>query len=340
MPLFDGTHRGKAITYAHIPQDREKFWSGSVVVNLHDKPLPLSITLIGEQGTDLSHLLTIDQVTLSPYQKWVQYLTQGIFDDTSSAEKVAYVVIQAPEDILGFELYGLQDSLGAAATAGIMALPENQPTWWALRCALTQLDWVGASILNPTDRQSTVEMSVHNRSGSVLQQASYSHPGKTKMLGLLDSTGFVFPYRSASDPVISVSQPGEIGSVIIESDLPLRVFELSGDAANTVLDGSAVRGGQSFVMIQDPHGTLQIVNSDAAQQITVSPLDQDGNLTVAQNIIVNAAPWSLSEIDVTPWDAASIQIRGRNFAAFMIDRDSDSNALTILSPAQILGIPQ
>lgn len=339
MPLFDQTHRGRSITFAHVPEDRDQFWSGFVVVNPHDQPLALNITLVGDQGSELSSLLRQSSVTLAPRQKWVQYLTGGIFDDSASAEKVAFVEMRAERDILGFELYGLQDHLGAAATAGIMALPETQPSWWAVRCALTDLDWVGLSVLNPSDRSAPVTLSVHDRSGSVLMNATYTHEARSKKLGLLDTQGFVYPYRGDSGPLITLPDAFDVASITITSGLPLRVFELSGDGDRTVLDGSAVRGGLSHAMFPFPRGRLQIINGDSADPIVVTAVDAAGNLLPEHSRTIDAAAWSLTELDVTEWDAGSIRIQGRNFAAFLVDRDPDSVALTILAPSQILGIP-
>lgn len=339
MPLFDMTHRGTKLIIPHVPANRAKFWSGAVILNPGDQTQQVSIQLVGEHGNDLSHLaLDGSSLVLGPHEKWVGYLTGGLFDDTASEEKVSYVRLRADTELVSFELYGYQDDLGFAATSGIAAMPDAIPQQWVVRMDLNQLDWAGISMLNPADQGAQLTLTFTAADGSEMQTVDYTLPARHKVLGLHTlQSGFQFPYSAATSPTATFPQGSSLSAITIEADQPLRVMELSGDDASSNLDGSAATGGRSRVVFTEPSGILQVINGNLDDQMTVTARDAQGQIIGGVGGTITLAHHALLQIDVRSWNAASISVQGKDITALMISRDADQGSLTIVSPAQVLG---
>lgn len=337
VPLIGETERARDLILPHVPADRITFWSGAVVLNPNDTSVSLSIQLIGANGSDLSNLLNPGVPTqLAARQKWVTFISEGpggaagIFNDSNSPEKVSYVRFVASNEIGAFELYGFNSNTGAVATSGIVALPDQQRTFYSIRVGTANSDYSSFSILNPTDEETTAEVKVYSVTNTLLDQRMVSIPGRGKHLGI-NSKGGNFSYPLGGSNALSI--PGDnVAWMTIEADAPLRIFELSGDNARTTLDGAAVLGATTRVAFQQPKGQLQIFQGMHPGQVTVSTRLQGSATPTSQDYSLEAGN-SLS-IDI-PANVEAIEVTGALFSANVIDNDLATGALTIVKGKQI-----
>lgn len=342
MPLFDRHQQTAVITYPHVPANRGKFWSGFVLLNPSTQTRNVQIELVGEQGSNLTSLLNGSSSTsLKPLQKWVAFLADSLFDDTASAEKVSFVRMTGDGDLVGFQLYGLQDDQGAAATSGIQAASDFNPSWYVMHPALSHVDWAGFSMLNARDQATLTTVRAFNSSGDELAQKAITLPGKTKWLGLNTlSEGFTFPYANGLPAEIAIAAGQDLSTIIVESSQPLKLFELAGDNGNAVLDGAASQGGHSRVVFNQPAGELYIVNGDLEGDVQIISRDASGTESFAFSFTESLAAWASYQVDVSDWNVASIEIRGANFGAYLVDRDPVNDSLAIIAPSQVEGLVQ
>ncbi|MCB1050446.1 MAG: hypothetical protein KDC71_07585 [Acidobacteria bacterium] len=338
IPLTDDYFLGSTQIFPHVPADRATFWSGGVIVNPGDQALTVTFTLIGDKGNDLSNLLGPNAtLQLSAHQKWVSLFAGTLFDDSGSAEKVAYIKASAASEMAAFQLYGFQGS--SVATSGITASPDRSVDFWTTRLNLTQTAWTGISVLNPTDSVAELNLTLVDSAGGTLQTGTLSLPARTKILGLNLASGFTFPYQSSLPTVFSTSSPA--AAMIIESAAPLRVFELAGDGANSTLDGAASLHTKSNVVLSQPKGILEIVNGKIGQTVLIKPRDANGNIMAGQQTTLNADPFQTISMDVSGWGASSIQVTGKQLVVFGIENDTQKGSLTIAAPGQLSGlVPQ
>ncbi len=338
IPLFSDTETGTELILPHVPANRVKFWSGAVVLNPNDTPVNLSIELYGASGTDLSNLVSPGAPTvLDPRQKWVTFLAEGpngevgVFDDSGSAEKVSWVKFIAGDEIAAFQLYGYKTEQGEVATAGIMAAPDQRRTHFPIRAALTDVEWAGFSILNPTDENTPLNVKVLDASGAVMGETDTVIPPRRKLLGLNQADGFSFP--SNNQPLISFPSGSTIQTVVLESPAPLRVFELNGDLSNTQIDGGAVFGTLSRAVFTDPDGKLELFNLDLSGDITVTRRDESGQVLSTETVTL--ANGASRQIEISGGDTASVEVRGERFTAAMVDRDGTVRSLTAVNGKQV-----
>ena len=344
IPLFSDQEISRRIVFPHVPADRARFWSGAVVLNSGTITANLSVQLIGENGSDLSHLLSPTvPAQLEPFQKWVTFLAPGpggaagIFDDAGSEEKVSYVVMSADQEIAGFQLFGYQ--LGVTdevATSGIMALPDQNRTHWPIRVALTDVEWSGFTVLNPGDSAADLDVTVLGTDGNILAEARTTIQPREKLLGLNSAGGFNFP--SNADALISLPDGTLIQTVLITNkdqmrtfgvDQPLRIFDLAGNFAGSELDGGAVMGLATHQVFSDPQGTLELFKAEFDGDLELEFVSSDGTDKQTVSLVAGAS----SQIPI-PENTDSIVIRGEFFTASVIDRDSEDRALTIINGKQ------
>jgi len=338
IPLFSSTETAREIILPHVPANRAKFWSGAVLLNPSDGPINLEIELFGDSGADLSHLISPSAPTvLAPRQKWVTFLAEGpngetgVFDDAESQEKVSWVRFVADGQVAGFQLYGYKAEEGEVATAGIMALPDQRRTHFPIRASLTDVEWAGFSILNPTASDAPIKASVIGRDGSVLAEVDAVVPARQKRLGLNQADGFSFP--SNVQPLIQFPAGASIQTVLIESDAPLRIFELTGDLASTQIDGGAVIGLLSRTLFTDPDGKLEIFKVDHPGDVIVTARDEAGQTLSEQTYVMDAG--ETVQIEISGGQTASVEVRGERFTAAMFERDADGRSLTVVNGKQV-----
>ncbi|CAM2064558.1 FTP domain-containing protein [Sulfidibacter corallicola] len=339
LPLSGADESATSLILPHVPADRDQFWSGFVLVNPNASANNIKIDLFGDDGSNLNALLNASAPTsLSANQKWVSFLAEGpsgetgLFDDSASAVKVSWVRITADADIAGFQLYGYRTDRGEAAASGIIATPDQRRDMWPLRVSLTEADWTGFSILNPTDASADVFLRVYGKSGSLMAEETVSIPAQQKMLGLnILNAPFVFPFGS-SNPIISLNDSSNIQTVVASSTAPLRIFGLTGDTGNTRLDGSAVLGLTTRTSFTNPVGKLEIFKARIQGTVTVKTF-VNGSETSSTNYDLQAGH-SMSLDYAADSGITSVTVQGNLFTAALIYQDSE-RSLTVVEGKQV-----
>ncbi len=334
IPLIAETETGNSLVFPHIPADRNQFWSGFVLVNPGASAANLTFELIGENGNDLSNLLDAGAASqLSARQKWVNFLAEGpageagLFDDSASAEKVAWVRVNADQPVAGFQLYGYRSDRGEAATAGIIATPDQARELQPIRVSLEGVDWNGFAIVNPTGAAAPMSVTVYGANGNIVTQQNTTLAARAKTLGLnLKGGNFTYP---TVNPVINLDA-ASAHTIVIQSEAPLRVFGLTGDSGNTTIDGAAALGLTTNTMYTNPSGTLQIFKAKVPGTLTITRKFTSG-ATIEENIDLAAGGSQTIQLE----DGLSgLQIRGDYFTSALITIDPD-RALTVVEGKQI-----
>lgn len=334
LPLITETESGTSLVFPHVPADRDQFWSGWALLNPNAEAADLKIELIGEQGSDLSGLRRDNLPRqLAPNQKWVAFLAEGpageagLFDDGDAAEKVAWVRVTSALPLAGFQLYGYRADRGAAATAGIVATPDQTRALQPIRVSLTEVDWNGFALVNPSEQAAPVTVTVYGDDGVVLAEGQTTLPARGKTLGLNQrGVGLRFPVDT---PVVEVGDAAA-RTVVITCAAPLRVFGLTGDDENQTLDGAAALGLTTRTFYPFPRGTLELFQAKIAGTVAITRFHQDG--TQDTELIAMAA--GTHQTIALPTGLTGVRLEGEFFSSSLIHLDDDG-ALTVVDGKQI-----
>lgn len=327
LPLVTPYETSTSLILPHVPADRASFWSGAVVVNPTDATVSFNVELIGENGSDLSDLLN-DSVpsSLPPFHKGVTFLAEGpggiegMFDDSGSAEKVSWVRISSDGEIAAFQLYGYNAGSAELATTGIIAQADQPRSVWPVRVDLSQVDWNGFSVLNPTDQAASLKVTVYGDDLSVLDEADVVIGNRSKILGL-NATGSGFNFPASGVASVSVANGASVRMVTIESDAPLRIFGLTGDFGNTVLDGTAVDGMATRAVYNLPSGEIEIFKLMIQGEVIVRTNLENGT---SEDVVLDMQPGQLERIAVSADNIASIEVLGEFVTSTLIQRDDET----------------
>jgi len=334
IPLSEGRQLEQTILFPHIPAHRTRFWSGGVLLNPSSQSQNLSIKLIGTKGSDLSHLLTSSAPqTLQPYEKWVSFFAQSLFNDEDSTEKVDYIQVHCDSELIAFELFGYQPDEPYSATSGIASTSFFNRSLMATRNSLKKVDWSGFVIVNPYDHKMRTQVKIISDQGSELQSINYTLEPRQKIMGLNDlDNGFIFPFGSGDPVLIQLDAGTKVGFTVLESEAPLKLFELAGDHENSVLDGSASWGACDEAVFTQVKGSLEILNGPASGRISFLAKNSAGEVVLDTSNILD--PWEPITLDFSTLDSASLVVSGNQFFAFLVERDTGKGSLAIRSGTQ------
>ncbi|CAM2007710.1 PepSY domain-containing protein [Acanthopleuribacter pedis] len=334
LPLAALGASGQTFVLPHVPADRARFWSGWVLVNPVNREINLEIELIGERGGDLSRLLRDDApFGLAPFQKWVGFLAEGpagepgLFDDTDSEERVAWVRIRSDQAVNSFQLYGYRADRGEAAVAAVAALPDQVRALQPINLATGELDWNGFAVVNPNDADADVNLVVYGAEGRIFAEETVRIPPRGKSLGLNIKGGvFAFPTDA---PRIQV-EGDAVHTLVARSDKPLRFFGLSGDHGNSTLDGAAAEGLVTHALFVQPAGSLSLFKAKIPGSVVLTHVYEDGETRV------ETLEMAVGEQRVISLESGlrSLELRG-DFVVGSLQTNDPSRALTILPGQQI-----
>lgn len=326
IPLAAETEVSTTVVFPHIPGDRATFFSGGVLLNPNDAAVNLTYELIGTQGNDLTGLLTGNApLQLEANQKYVSLLAGGLFDDSGSSEQVSWVRITADAPIAGFQLYGYNATGGQLATSGIISQADQVRDFWPIRASLTDSDFNGFSILNPSDADTDATIQILYKDGTTSAEAAFTIPARGKQLGLNNGT---FNFPSAGGAVLSEAAGDQIQSVLVKSKAPLRIFELVGTLDGATLDGAAATGPTSRAVFPNVTGTLEVVRLDHAGDVTVT---FHGTAVTETRTMAAGATWTAT----IPEGTTAVEVSGRYVLATVIERSGETQFLATQNGKQI-----
>ncbi len=329
MPLIEKKQLEQHLLYPHVPEHRSRFWSGGVLLNPTPESLTLEYRLIGLNGSDLTHLMSPSAPSsLQPYEKYVTYFADQLFDDSESNEKVSYLEVTANGELAGFELFGYQPEETYSATSGITATSFFNRPYYVARNSLYDTDWSGFVLVNPFDYPISCTINVIDASGMERAFQQVTLRAKEKVMGLNDTeSGFTFPYGNGSQTMIDLNPGLGISWVVVTSEAPFKLFELAGDHAATTLDGTAVWGNCTEAHFTRTSGTLEVINGSSRGRIVISAKNASGEEVFGLTPTLNA--WEPITIDLSSYDVASLSITGDSFFAYLVENDTQNGSLTI-----------
>jgi hypothetical protein len=331
IPLAEGRQLEQTILFPHVPAHRTRFWSGGVLLNPTSQIQNLTFTLIGTNGSNLSHLLSSSTPqTLQPYEKWVSFFANSLFNDDNSTEKVDYIQVHCDTELIAFELFGYQPDEPYSATSGIASTSFFNRSLMGTRHSLNCVDWSGFVIVNPYDHKLRTHVKIISEQGAELQAIDYTLEPRQKVMGLNDlDSGFTFPFGSGDPVQIQLTAGTKVGFTVLESEAPLKLFELAGDHENSVLDGYASWGACDEAVFTQVKGSLEILNGPASGRISFLARNSAGEIVLDTSNILD--PWESTTLDFSTLDAASLVVSGSQFFAFLVERDTDKGSLAIRS---------
>ncbi|PIE90487.1 MAG: hypothetical protein CR997_05960 [Acidobacteria bacterium] len=329
MPLVEKNQLEQHLLYPHVPEHRSRFWSGGVLLNPTPESLTLEYRLIGVNGRDLTHLMSPSAPSsLQPYEKYVTYFADQLFDDSESNEKVSYLEVTANGELAGFELFGYQPEETYSATSGITATSFFNRPYYVARNSLYDTDWSGFVLVNPFDYPISCTINVIDASGIERAFQQVTLRAKEKVMGLNDkNSGFTFPYGNGSQTMIDLNPGLGISWVVVTSEAPFKLFELAGDHAATTLDGTAVWGNCTEAHFTRTSGTLEVINGPLRGRIAISAKNANGEEVFGLTPTLNA--WEPITMDLSSYDVASLSITGESFFAYLVENDTENGSLTI-----------
>jgi len=329
IPLLTETEVSNTVVFPHVPADRATFWSGAVLLNPNGNEVSLTYELIGDQGSDLSGLLSQGApATLDANQKLVTLLAGGLFDDSGSEEKVSWVRVTSNEgEIAGFQLYGYNAAQGQVATSGIISQADQSRSFWPIRASLTDSDFNGFSILNPTASDAAATVRLVFTDGSMSDPADLTIQALSKKLGVNRADFFRFPSNEAN-LLFDLNDGTDIQAILVESEAPLRIFELVGDFDGSTLDGAAVTGVTNHVVFPNATGTLEVLRVGYEGEVTVT---FNGTAQTETRTMQAGESWQA----VIPEGTTSVEVSGALFQATVIERSNEDRYLATINGKEI-----
>jgi len=331
VPLLSETEVATELIVPHIPADREVFFSATALLNPNDVASDLTVELIGEAGSDLSHLLSPSvPAQLEPNQKYLSQLADGIFDDSASEEKVSWLRITGSQPLAGFQIFGFFDTQGQAATSSIILQPDHRRAFWPIRASRTDSDFTAFSILNPTGAATFADAQLVFSDGSLSETRQVTLEPRKKLLGRNTAAGFTFPVDETQ--LFTIPAGAQVQAMLLNSDQPLRIFELAGDEDGSTLDGAAVTGVTSHAVFPKATGTLEVVRYGYPGEVQVifhgGTLDQKRTLQVGESWVV-----------AIPAGVDAVEIKGALFQATVITKDQTNRSLATVNGKQVEFVP-
>ena len=120
--------------------------------------------MYGDGGTFLGQL----DMMLSGHEKKVS-LAESMIGAVVDPSQVAWVALQADQDVVGYTLFGTHDNLRLAGIeSGVALLPSLCMPYLNNKGS----EWFGISVVNVLDEQTTVTFDLYNDVGSVIAQVS------------------------------------------------------------------------------------------------------------------------------------------------------------------------
>lgn len=191
--------------FTHIASNQD-FYTGIALVNIGNFEQGIVITAFGPGGT----LVGSKERTMAPFQKIVE-VADVFLEGLGDSQSVDWVLVEADEDVVGFELFGTFNTETLAGLEASTALStELCYPFIDENLAVGH----GISVLNVGEQPNNVELSLYNNQGEVVATYTTQLMPFQKLTNTL--TGF---FGVLDDDVI----PGWLG---VKAEEPIAGFEL------------------------------------------------------------------------------------------------------------------
>jgi hypothetical protein len=163
----------------HLSKNRELFWTGLVLINTGDGPLPVTIRSYLDDGT-LMQNLTLE---LNPYEK-KNYLI-GEKEELGISDSAAWLDIQSFENqLIGYQVFGSPDNHYLAA---LEAAPDPSSMLCLPHTPSSDDTFSGVALLNPTDDYVYVQVAGLNDAGILVSVLQKRLAPRERLLGTTDA---------------------------------------------------------------------------------------------------------------------------------------------------------
>ncbi len=205
---------GRSILFTHVAANTNTFWTGYSVVNMTDETARVRINAYNDTGG----LLASNTQSIAPFGKLLR-----VTGDSLVPRGTSWFVISGLSEttvLSGMELFGSQDD---RQLAGFQATPfVSNKFYFPFVISGSRFrpdhftglvsNWTGISVINPNSVSANVTFIIYRYDGAVLS-GSTEIPANNKLLGTINDLFGVTNFY---------------GYVVIESDLPVAGFSLSG----------------------------------------------------------------------------------------------------------------
>lgn len=269
--------------FAHVDVGGGYWWTGVVIENINSSQITIEITPYDVAG----NALTPVSYTMDGYEKLVNVI-QGFWTNKSLTypENTAWFkVVATGGEIIGYELFGTEESAGRKLLAGINAATDGKLKLTYPHVDVSTTSWTGITVVNIGDDTTSLTAKAYDNNGNLLQE----YPVKT-------SFAPNEKYVNVAENIFSGGLP--IGTTVItmESDNSLVGFEIWGDMPQTRISG--------ILPFTPTSGDYVYFESFEASEYIESSIVPDGwNIyALSQNTSENAGWASASAFSFTDGD--------------------------------------
>ena len=204
----------KSLIIPHIPEERDLFWTGIVVVNLSDKLNRVVFHFYYKNGMPCENDYYCD---LKPYEK-LKGTISDLFPDLP--EGVVSGVIEGEYNISGCEIYGTYN-------AGIAGFPLDSlsSVEGVFPVFVKENNWNGLAVFNPHDKKAKLTLSLYAKDGSLKDQIVMD-------LNPYEHTQFVLKY---------VFQIEDGDTLHYSSDIPVSIIGVQGEKDYKTMNAIPIR---------------------------------------------------------------------------------------------------
>jgi len=304
LPLQSGAIEEGTRYFAHIPTDRSQFWSGFSAVNLGE-PVALQFKLWSASGQNLDHLMRPDRqnVVLPRNGKRLSLFEGELFDDSGSAEPVAWVEMIGGPQVHGLALFGQTSDSGLGDLAGITAgSGESLVPAQKFFMDNDRPDPIGWVLVNPHDTPLTMTLNFQGGDGEALGQASFQLPpkGKRQVLKTANALEVLGPERTL---LLEGSELAQLSLLEPTSSQPYMALQLNFGSGGQI-EGSApakVSGYLALGQLDASGGKIILANtSQVESDIDILGISPQGERRFAERLQVGAGATQILNLDDLP----------------------------------------
>lgn len=291
MPLLNGGAR--ELFFNHLAVD-QTWWTGVSVANLSPyAPAHVTLQPVTPGGEDMPESFSLD---IAGGGRFISLLDQIPNFTAQTLAAAGWIRIESDRDVAGFELFGTHDM---QLFEGIPLQHESQTLLYAPWVPPEQDGWTGISIVNPTNRPSTIRITPYNKDGVNAYGATTP---RVHSVTLSSGQKFVV----LVDQLFPAPGKGPIANLKIEGTNEVSGFILYGSFTGQVLFGYPLAGVADFklkgVCPYFPEARLSAANltAQSLSYFTVTAHAADGSLlATSANLTIpvrSVRRWTLPEV--------------------------------------------
>ena len=216
------TYIGNNLYFAHIARNVNQFWTGLALVNIGQTDQTVKIRAFGDGGAELQSVL----LPLKAGEKKVQ-LAEDFLAGIGSPANVDWVLVEADQEIVGYELFGTHDFKKIAGLEAISGLRKS--ICYPFIDTDTDVGH-GIAVVNVNPGPQTVTFTLYANDGFPLASVTRDLAANQKLISTIESLFGAFTFATGQVP----------GWLECQGTAPLAGFELFLNGVNNEQMGALI----------------------------------------------------------------------------------------------------